>query len=152
MNKNLLILLLAAGISILFFANGLYAGTEFYGEITIDYNKYPERYFKLSKRNYVEFPHALHVMDFELSCEQCHHVDLELDDEVQPCAECHIELTPTTKNRKSIILLRNAYHASCRECHKEFNKEVGDPRGFKKTAPPTSCSGCHIKKDINEKK
>ncbi len=145
MNKNLLTLLLAAGISVLFLANGLYAGTKFYGEITIDYNKYPERYFKLSKRNYVEFPHALHVMDFELSCEQCHHLDLKMGDEVQPCADCHIELTPTKKNRKSIILLRNAYHATCIDCHKEFNKKAGDPRGFDESAPPTSCSECHIR-------
>ena len=145
MNKKLLTLLLAAGISVLFLANGLYAGTKFYGEIRIDYNKYPERYFKLSKRNYVEFPHSLHVMDFELSCEQCHHVDLKLGDEVQPCAECHIELTPTKKNRKSIMLLRNAYHASCIECHKTFNTEAGDPRGLDESAPPTSCSECHIR-------
>ena len=145
MNKKLLTLLLAAGISVLFLTTALHAGTEFSGEITMDYNKYPERYFKMPKRNYVEFPHSLHVMDFELSCEQCHHLDLKMGDEVQPCADCHIELTPTKKNRKSIILLRNAYHATCIDCHKEFNKKAGDPRGFDESAPPTSCSECHIR-------
>ncbi len=147
MNKKILTLLLAAGISVLFFATALCAGTKFQDEITMDYNKYPERYFKQSKRNFIEFPHALHAMDFELSCEQCHHIDLKLGDEVQPCAECHIELTPTKKNRKSILLLRNAYHASCRKCHKEVNKEAGDPRGLDEFAPPTNCSECHTRVD-----
>ena len=51
----------------------------------------------------------------------------------------------TKKNRKSTMLLRNAYHASCRECPNAFNKEAGDPRGFDESAPPTSCSECHTR-------
>jgi len=145
MNKKLLTLLLTAGISVLFLATGLYAGTEFSDEITIDYNKYEKRMFGPSARNFVNFPHKNHNIDYEISCDECHHIDLKLGDEVQPCAECHIELTPTKKNRKSIMLLRNAYHASCIECHKAFNKEAGDPRGFDESAPPTSCSECHIR-------
>lgn len=145
MNKKLLTLLLAAGISVLFFATGLYAGTEFSDEITIDYNKYEKRMFGPSERNFIKFPHKNHNIDYEISCDECHHIDLEIGDNVKSCAECHIELKVTKKNRKSIMLLRNAYHASCRECHKTFNKEAGDPRGFDESAPPTSCSECHTR-------
>lgn len=145
MNKKLLTWLLAAGISVLFLATALYAGTEFSDEITIDYNKYEKRMFGPSERNFVNFPHKSHNTDYEISCDKCHHVDLEIGDNVKQCAECHIELKVTKKNRKSIMLLRNAYHASCRECHKTTNKEAGDPRGFDESAPPTSCSECHIR-------
>jgi hypothetical protein len=145
MNKKLLTLLLAVGISVLFLATALYAGTEFSDEITIDYNKYEKRMFGPSERNFIKFPHKNHNIDYEISCDKCHHIDFEIGDSVKPCAECHIELKVTNKNRKSIMLLRNAYHASCRECHKAFNKEAGDPRGFDESAPPTSCSECHTR-------
>ncbi len=147
MNKKLLTWLLTAGISVMFAATALQAGTEFYDDITMDYNKYEKRMFKTSNRNFVEFPHALHAMDSEISCDKCHHIDLEMGDEVKQCAECHIELKATKKNRKSIMLLRNAYHASCIACHMEINMEAGDPGGFDESAAPTSCSECHIRTD-----
>ena len=147
MNKKLLTWILAAGISMIFLATGLHAGTDFYDEITMDYNKYEKRLFKASNRDFVKFPHASHSMDYELSCDKCHHIDLEMGDEVKKCSECHIELKATKKNRTSIMLLRNAYHASCIECHKDFNKEAGDPGGFEESAAPTSCSECHKRTD-----
>ncbi len=148
MNKKLLTWILAAGISVLFSATALYAGSEFYDDITMDYNNYEKRMFKTSNRNFVEFPHAKHAMDSEISCDKCHHIDLEMGDNVKRCAECHIELKATKKNRTSIMLLKNAYHASCIACHKEMNMAAGDPRGFKESAPPTSCSECHIRTDV----
>jgi len=147
MNKKLLTWLITAGIFMMFAATALQAGTEFYDDITMDYNKYEKRMFKTSNRNFVEFPHAQHAMDSEISCDKCHHIDLEMGDDVKKCAECHIELKATKKNRKSIMLLRNAYHASCIACHQEINMKAGDPGGFDESAAPTSCSECHIRTD-----
>jgi hypothetical protein len=152
MNKKLLTLLLAAGIALSFTATVIYAGTEVADEIIMNYNKYEKRLFKTSNRNFVKFTHTKHNIDYNIACDQCHHIDLKIGDDVKQCAECHIELKVTKKNSKSIMLLRNAYHASCIECHKEFNKEAGDPRGFKASAPPTSCSECHVRTDVKQKK
>ncbi len=145
MNKTLLAWLLSAVISIVFVATSLQAGREFYPEITMDYNAYEKRMFKTSNRNFVEFPHEQHAMNFEISCDKCHHIDIEMGDNVKQCVECHIELKATKKNRKSMLLLRNAYHESCIGCHKEFNIEAGDPQGFNESSPPTSCSECHTR-------
>ncbi len=152
MNKKLLTWLLAAGISVMFAVTGLQAGTEVSDEIIMDYNKYEKRMFKTSNRNFVKFTHTKHNIDYKISCDQCHHIDLELGDDVKPCAECHIELKATKKNRKSVMLLRNAYHESCIACHKEANILAGDPGGFDESAPPTSCSECHIRTDAKQKK
>ncbi len=150
MNRKFLTLLLTAAIALVFAVTCLYAGTEVADNITLDYNKYEKRMFKLPKHNFVNFTHKKHNTDYKISCDECHHIELKMGDHVKPCADCHIELKPTEKNRKSIMLLRNAYHASCRDCHREFNKEAGDPRGFKKDAPPTSCSECHIKNSVEQ--
>lgn len=149
MKSRIVSLLIAAGIFVVFSAAGTYAGTDFPDEITMDYNKYdPGRRYEPPKRNFVEFPHAMHANDLELSCDQCHHVELKMGDFAKPCGECHIEVKRTKKNRNSLLLLENAMHGSCVTCHKKVNMENGDPKGFAETAPPTSCSECHTRTDV----
>jgi hypothetical protein len=152
MNKKLLTWLLTAGISMLFLVTGIHAGTEVNDIIIMDYTKYEKRRFKLPKSNFVKFTHTKHNIDYKISCDECHHIDLEIGDEAKQCSECHIELKVTKKNRKSMLLHRNAMHINCIDCHKEFNKEAGDPRGKKESAPPTSCSECHTRTDVKETK
>lgn len=149
MNKKKLAVFLVSGLSLLFLSAALHAGTEVVDVITMDYSPYEKRMFGEPKRNFVEFPHAMHIDELNISCgdTRCHHIDVEEGDEVKPCVECHLELKATAKNRKSLMLHRNAMHESCIACHKEHNREMGDPRGVDPQLPPTACSECHTKVD-----
>ncbi len=151
MIKKSLIWLLAAGISVMFTATGLQAGTEVPDEITMDYNKYTIRKYTPPKYEVFVFTHKKHNIDYKISCGECHHdkegnpfKDLKIGDNVQQCVECHTDLKKTKKNKKSILLLENAIHGNCKVCHKRLNIEAGDPKGRKGPAP-VSCKECHIK-------
>jgi hypothetical protein len=151
MNKKLLTLLLAVGISISFAVTALYAETEFSAEITMDYNPYVTRKYIPPKHEVFVFTHEIHYLDYEISCGECHHDeegkpldDLTEGDSVQQCVECHTELKKTKENRRSIILLENAIHENCKVCHQKINIEDGDPEG-RKGPGPVSCKECHVK-------
>ncbi len=151
MNKKLLALLLAVGISITFTVTALYAETEFPSEITMDYNPYVKRKYTPPKWEVYVFTHEIHYLDYEISCGECHHDkegkpldDLKEGDSVQQCVECHTELEKTKENRRSIILLENAIHENCKICHQKINIEDGDPKG-RKGPGPVGCKRCHVK-------
>jgi len=148
MNKKLVTLLLAAGIAVIFVATGLQAGTQVADTIKMDYNDYTSRKKAPPKFEFVEFTHKKHSEDYKISCGDCHHdesnapLDLKVGDDVQKCSECHDIMEKTKDNRDDIMVLENAMHGSCVDCHKEVNIEAGDPKGRKGPAP-VSCNDCH---------
>jgi Class III cytochrome C family len=153
MNKKLLTMLLAAGIAVIFFTTGLYAGTDVPENITMDYNKYKKRKKQPPKSKFVEFSHTKHFTDYKISCGACHHdkdnkpiEDLKVGDDVQKCAECHTKMSLNKKDKKAkkdIMVLENAMHRNCVDCHKDVNIKAGDPKGRKGPAP-ASCTKCHV--------
>ena len=153
MNKKLLTLFLAAGIAVIFVATGLYAGTEVPDTIKMDYNDYKKRTKQPPKSKFIEFEHKKHNIDYKISCGDCHHdkdnkpLDLKTGDKVQKCSECHtkMEKEKLKKGEKpDILVLENAMHGNCVDCHEEVNKKAGDPKG-KKGPAPASCTKCHLK-------
>lgn len=93
----------------------------------------------------VAFTHKIHYVDYEINCRTCHHNwKTKEKDNPQKCIECH---KPNLDNtNKKFILLRNAYHRCCKNCHAEL-KAMG------KSAGPDKCRGCHvIRKDKEEVK
>jgi hypothetical protein len=150
-NKKLLTFFITIGILISFAVTAVYAETEFPYEITMDYNPYAMRKYTPPKYEVFIFSHEVHNLDYDISCGECHHdkdgnplENLESGDSVKQCVECHTELKKTKKNRKSIMLLENAIHGSCKVCHKKINIEDGDPKG-RKGPGPVSCKDCHVK-------
>ncbi|MBC8438926.1 MAG: cytochrome c3 family protein [Deltaproteobacteria bacterium] len=152
MNKKLLTLLLAAGIAVIFVATGLYAGTDVADTIIMDYNQYKKRTKQPPKSKIIEFTHKKHNIDYKISCGDCHHdkdnkpLDLKIGDNVQKCVECHTKLEKEKKKKgekEDILVLENAMHKNCDDCHKKVNIEAGDPKG-KKGPAPTTCTKCHI--------
>ncbi|MCP3943887.1 MAG: cytochrome c3 family protein [Desulfobacteraceae bacterium] len=150
MNKRLITLLLASGIAVLFVTTALYAGTIVKDTITIESPGYTHRKKGPPKYKLVEFSHKKHATDYKISCGQCHHdkngkaLDLKPGDDVQTCDQCHNKFKKDKKNKKDIMVLENAMHKNCIDCHKAFNKTQGDPKGRKGPAP-VSCNKCHIK-------
>ncbi len=152
MNKKLLTLLLAAGIAVIFVATGLYAGTDVPDTITMDKNQYKKRTKQPPKSAFIEFTHKKHNEEYKISCGECHHdkdakpLDLKMGNDVQKCVECHTKLEKEKKKKgeeEDILVLENAMHKNCEDCHKKVNIEAGDPKG-KKGPAPTSCTKCHI--------
>ncbi len=153
MNKKLLTLILAAGIAVIFVTTSLYAGTDFSDTITMDQNKYKKRKKQPPKYKFIEFAHKKHHEEYKISCGECHHdkdnkpLDLKAGDNVQNCVECHTKLKKGKKKKgkkKDILVLENAMHGNCIDCHKQVNIKAGDPKG-KKGPAPTSCTKCHLK-------
>ena len=150
-DKKLIVLLLAVGFVIILTELTLYAESQVPDEITMNDNKYTKRKYTPPKYKVLTFSHKKHNIDYKISCGECHHDEkgnplenLKIGDNVQKCVECHTELKKTKKNRKTILLLENAMHGSCMNCHKKINIEAGDPKG-KKGPAPFSCKECHIK-------
>jgi Class III cytochrome C family len=79
-----------------------------------------------------KFDHKLHVETNKVDCTKCHHKWDGATGQPQKCSVCHHEAdsggAPSAKD---------AFHALCKNCHKEKRKEG------KKS--PTSCTGCHVK-------
>ncbi|MBU1196304.1 MAG: cytochrome c family protein [Proteobacteria bacterium] len=146
MNKKLVTLLLAAGIAVIFIATGLQAGTTVSDSITMDYNKYKKRTKTPPKTAYVVFTHKKHAEDYKISCGDCHHdkdgkpLALKTGDNVQKCVECHTKLEKAKQKKgekEDILVLENAMHGNCVDCHKALKKE-----GNKNA--PTACGQCHV--------
>ena len=146
MNKRLITLLLATGIAVIFVATGLQAGTA-----APDTMKIETQGFKKHTKPPVDFTHKKHIEDYKIACGECHHDDkgkalanLKMGDDVKKCSECHNKFEKDKKNKKDIMVLENAMHGNCIECHKEANIKAGDPKGRKGPAP-TTCNACHKK-------
>ena len=99
--------------------------------------------YKYNRKGPVPFEHEVHLGDYEIACDQCHH-DYEdgenvweEGDPVQKCASCHDPI----KNQGDVKNLRLAFHKNCKGCHKRLKKE-----GVSDDAPFRKCSGCHEKK------
>jgi hypothetical protein len=94
------------------------------------------------KKGPVKFNHLKHNKDYKVSCDQCHHLYKDGEnqwkegDHVDKCIVCH---NPTEEKDK-VIKLQNAFHKNCRDCHSEASKEG-------KAAPSTKCSDCHGQSD-----
>ena len=147
MSKKLLIFLMAIGVALVFVATGIQAGTE-----VADTFKIRTKEYKSPKKMPATLSHKKHNEEYGISCGDCHHdkdgkalADLKMGDNVQRCVECHTKLTKSKEDRKNIMVLENAMHGNCIDCHKKTNIKAGDPKGRKGPAP-TSCTKCHPKK------
>jgi cytochrome c553 len=135
----------------LFIAAGIYAAT-MPDVITMN----TKEYAKHTKGNVV-FPHKKHVTEYGAKCGDCHHddkgkpLDLKEGDSAKRCVECHTETGKKPKGErlskaeKIKKYQKEAMHANCVGCHKDYNKKnklrKNDPK-----AAPTSCNDCHKKK------
>jgi len=81
----------------------------------------------------VPFTHKRHYVDYEIPCRACHHAwTLDVRDNPIKCKECH-----KGKDISKAILLRNAFHRSCLNCHRDLRRE-------KKDTGPIGCKDCHV--------
>ncbi len=99
----------------------------------------------------VEFTHKKHAEDYNIACDQCHHVFKDgknvwkEGDPVDKCQTCHNE--PTIEGEKKLppeqqkLNLKLAFHTNCQDCHKEEKKKN------KATTAPVTCAGCHPKQE-----
>ncbi len=83
----------------------------------------------------VKLTHLVHVEDFGLECDQCHHDFKEGEnvweegDPVKKCVVCH----NPKKKQGNVHRLVFAYHFNCKNCHKEND------------SGPIECKECHTK-------
>ncbi len=84
----------------------------------------------------VPFSHRKHYVDYELTCLTCHH-DWNTSERNNPrkCEECHTLNISSTSGEP--VLLRNAFHRSCKNCHDRLRHE-------NKSTGPVMCRGCHL--------
>ncbi|MGD2271866.1 MAG: cytochrome c3 family protein [Desulfobacterales bacterium] len=159
--KRRFLLLTAAivGITALFLASQIYAGTKVDEVI-----KLADPAYEKHKKGIVEFTHKKHQDEYakkfpefyKLGCGECHHdkdnkplSNLKEGDDVQRCIECHKIPSEAPKGRKAKEKLTKkekikdyhaeALHDNCRGCHRKVNKKT------KKRAAPTTCTKCHPK-------
>ena len=89
----------------------------------------------------VPFTHKRHYVDYEIPCRACHHAwTLDVRDNPLKCKECH-----KGKDVSEAILLRNAFHRSCLNCHRDLRRE-------KKDTGPIGCKACHIVPDQEKRR
>lgn len=151
MSKKSVTLMLAIGVTLLFAATCIYAGTA-----VQDTFKMETKGYAAHTKGLVEFTHKKHIETHKVACGACHHDDkgkaleLKAGDDVQKCVTCHKETGKApegeklAKKEKIAKYHKEALHANCIDCHKESNKKAGDPTG--KKPAPTSCNDCHPKK------
>jgi hypothetical protein len=157
------------GLSLLFLATGMYAGTE-----VQDVIKMENKAYKKHKRRIVEFSHKKHQEDYAKShpdfykngCGECHHdkdnkplTKLKAGDNVQGCIECHKKpaVMPSAEKKKIRKLSKKEkkskkleYHAeavmmNCTDCHKKYNRK-NKLKSKSKGYAPATCTTCHKKK------
>ncbi len=91
----------------------------------------------------VYFSHMAHFEDYDVACEECHHVYRAAEnvwkegDPVKKCETCHDPL----ENKGEIKKLRIAFHNNCKACHENLFKE-----DISEDAPYRSCYDCHERK------
>jgi hypothetical protein len=94
--------------------------------------------YAADKKGPVKFSHLKHNTDYNVSCDQCHHLYMDGEnqwkegDRADKCIVCHSPL----EDKDKAVKLQNAFHKNCRDCHSNVNKEG-------KEAPSTKCSDCH---------
>jgi hypothetical protein len=152
MSKRSVCVLTAVCVALIFVAGSIYAGSEVKDVILLKTPEYEEH-----TKGIVEFSHKKHVAEYGATCGDCHHDDkgkplaLEGGESVQRCVECHKETgkkpkgEKLSKKEKIMKYHKEALHANCSGCHKDWNKE----KGYKKSDPkaaPTTCKNCHPKK------
>lgn len=126
---NILILICIFIISDITFATGISAvdpNTDF---LIINY----QGEHKSDKFAPVPFTHKKHYVDYEYACRACHHAwKLDIRENPVKCKECH-----KGKEESKAILLRNAFHRCCMNCHRDLRKA-------KKPTGPVGCKKCHF--------
>lgn len=79
------------------------------------------------------FTHKRHYVDYEVPCRGCHHAwTVDVRENPIKCKECH-----KGKEVSKAILLRNAFHRCCLNCHRELRRQ-------KKPTGPIKCKACHV--------
>lgn len=91
----------------------------------------PYRMMFVGKAGNVLFDHATHVEEYGLDCSSCHH-NLEDDDEIYTCSECHAIL-PEDLDDEDMLTQTDALHAQCITCHEDEG------------AGPVDCATCHAR-------
>jgi predicted CXXCH cytochrome family protein len=99
--------------------------------------------YKSDLKGPVPFSHLNHSEDYDIACNQCHHVYENGEnvwregDPVDKCSSCHSPL----ESKGEVKKLKLAFHKSCKGCHKRMVKE-----GIAEDAPYRRCNDCHQKK------
>jgi hypothetical protein len=163
--KSLSLVVLIAGVLMVFGASSLYAGTNVADVIKMENKAYAKH-----TKGIVEFTHKKHMEDYAKAnpdlykngCGVCHHDEnnkplsaLKAGDDVKNCIECHKKpgempaaekkamkaekLKKAEQNSKKLAYHAEALHDNCRGCHKDFNKMT------KTKKAPTTCTKCHPK-------
>jgi hypothetical protein len=131
MDKRWLTLLMVAFIGLNLFAVGTPTAQDAPEEIMIHSEGYKRKVFKP-----VKFTHLVHVEEYGIECNECHHDYKEGEnvweegDPVLKCGLCH----NPKKKQGDVHRLVFAYHFNCKTCHKQ--NEAG----------PMECKECHAKK------
>jgi primosomal protein N' len=73
----------------------------------------------------VQFNHKAHATTRAKACKDCHHKNEAGKEE--KCSNCH-----KAKTEGKVVELKEAFHTTCRNCHKKQNG-------------PTKCDDCHKK-------
>jgi len=105
-----------------------------------DYILAHEDVFGNLRRPEVSFPHEIHAESLGKSgCGVCHHTPddktgqlVYSEGDERSCKECH-----DLQEEADIPALREAFHGSCTDCHRNQIKS-GNPK-----SGPTTCGGCH---------
>lgn len=74
----------------------------------------------------VEFNHKAHAETRAKACKDCHHKNEAGKEE--KCSNCH-----KAKTEGKVVELKEAFHTTCRDCHKKMAKG------------PSKCDDCHKK-------
>lgn len=135
MKKRLLGIMTVLLTGALFLTVGVLTAADVPDKITINNEGYAA-----DKKGPVEFTHKKHVADHKVACTYCHHVFKDgknvwkEGDAVQHCKACH---DPNEK-KGNADKLQNAYHANCKNCHKDLVEA-----GKSQNAPFKKCNDCH---------
>ena len=152
MGKKAIIVLAAVCMALTFTAGIICAGSTVKDVIPLKTPEYAEH-----TKGIIEFSHKKHAAEYGASCGDCHHddkgkpLDLKEGDSVQRCVECHKETgkkpkgEKLKKKEKIMKYHKEALHANCIGCHKDWNKKQGLKKNDPK-ATPTTCKNCHPEK------
>lgn len=149
MRKKLFLIAVIVGVSMLFVAAGIYAGTK-----VDDVIKMENKAYKKHTKSIMSFSHKKHIEEYKAGCGECHHDDkgkpldnLKEGDNVQNCIECHKKSgerpkgkgAPKLSKKERLDYHAEAIHYNCKDCHKKFNTKN------KTKKAPTTCAKCHPK-------